>query len=104
MKLKNCHIMYDPNKDNVVILHRPFDGSPMQALEATHEFIHATLQWAMEAQLARGFFGRHWDRLQQALLKKTRSTRIVRDGKGAIYTIVTTKKEGRHAEKCQDPE
>lgn len=102
MKLKNCHILYDPNKDNVVILHRPGDGSPMQAMEANVEFVHAMIQWGQEATLAVGFWGGIWARIRWILGRKTKSTRVIRDRYGAIYTITLTKKEGKHAQEVAE--
>lgn len=102
MKLKNCHIMYDPNKDNTVILHRPNDGSPMQAMEANVEFIHAVIQWASEAAYAPGFWGRLLNHVRKIFKRPFKSTRIVRDRFGAVYTITLTKKEGNHAEEIAE--
>jgi hypothetical protein len=99
MKLKQCHIVYDFNRDTVGILHRPGNGDPMSIQPADQEFVHAMFQWLKEGAMAWGVFGRLWNTITKALFGSHKVRRIITDSRGMKYVIVLTITEGRKAKK-----
>lgn len=86
MKMKQVHLMYDPMKDSVCLVHFISD-KPVDAQDRSAEFVRASIKWLEEMESGWSLKKRWWTRICGWVGISAKYTRKITDSRGNSYSI-----------------